>query len=104
MITPLTQRQMFQTVNAEAVRTAAEVSGQLQRETATRQALANRMAQDHANVPEIPAGEGLRTEEKQNREQNRGRRGARHGQPDEDEGPEDDGQANPAGPHMDFLA
>ena len=38
MITPLGQRQMFQTVNVEAVRAALEVGGHFQREAAQKQA------------------------------------------------------------------
>jgi hypothetical protein len=105
MVSPLGQRQMFQTINTEAVKAASEVSGQLQREAGLRQSILDRMAEDQVSVPEIPKTDAMRTEE---------RKGGRQGQPrqhsDESGGEEDapdSGSAEPANPaetHMDFLA
>jgi hypothetical protein len=104
MITPVTQRQMFQTMNAEAVKTSSEVSGLLQRDAGQRQALLNRMAEDQVSVPTIPLSEGLRAEERQGGRQNEGHQGSgRKGEGAEaEDAPE--AQANPAEGHMDFLA
>jgi len=98
MITPVVQRQMFQTINAEAVRAASEVSGLLQRETIQRQSMLDRLAEAEAEVPVIPLAERLRTEERKGRGQKEGRKGKRG------EEPEADPEANPADGHMDFLA
>jgi hypothetical protein len=102
MITPIVQRQMFQTINAEAVRAASEVGGLVQREASLRQALLERMAEDQASVPGIPMAEGLRAEERQGGRQNEGQhhpgRKAKDGEAEEGD------KANPAEPHMDFLA
>ena len=103
MITPIVQRQMFQTINAEAVRAASEVGGIIQREAALHQALMDRMAEDQVSVPGIPMAEGLRAEERQGGRRKEGQhpseRNAKDGEA-EDAG----GEANPAETHMDFLA
>jgi alpha-D-ribose 1-methylphosphonate 5-phosphate C-P lyase len=102
MITPIAQRQMFQTINVEAVKSANEVAGLLQRETMHRQALQERMAEDQVSVPEIPVTEHLRTEDRQGRQQDQGHPG---GHKRDGEAPEaDPNEANPAEMHMDFLA
>ena len=80
MITPLGQRQMFQTINAEAVRSALEVSGLFQRELAQKQALLDRMAEDQASVPQIPRTDGLRTEERKGGRQDQGAPGPGQGE------------------------
>ncbi len=67
---------MFQTINAEAVKTSSEVSGLLQRDAGQRQALLNRMAEDQVSVPTIPLSEGLRAEERQGGRQNEGHQGS----------------------------
>jgi hypothetical protein len=103
MITPLAQRQMFQTINAEAVRAALEVSGQFQKELAQKQALLERMAEDNTAVPQIPKAEGLKIEERRQGRQEQGR----EGQAEEQEGqesPQAGTEANPADAHLDFLA
>lgn len=103
MITPLAQRQMFQTINAEAVKAALEVSGQFQRELAQRKAVLDRMAEDQASVPSVSTAEELRTEERQE-----GRREAGQGR---GEAGEEDGDREPGGTraktadgHLDLLA
>ena len=104
MITPLGQRQMFQTVNVEAVRTAAEVAGQAQREAAHKQVLADRMAQAQDSVPEIPQAEGLKTEDRGHHRQDRQHEGHPGGDGSREEATGTDGSAIPADGHMDFLA
>jgi hypothetical protein len=107
MITPLGQRQMFQTVNAEAVRAALEVAGLAQREEAQKQVLADRMAEDKDSVPEIPQAERLKTEERhQGRrgQQQPGQREAGEGDGSREEPDGSSGWANLADTHMDFLA
>jgi len=101
MITPLAQRQMFQTINAEAVRAALEVSGQFQKELAQKQAMLDRMAEDNASVPQIPKAEGLKIEERKQGRQEQGQ----EGQPGQgEEAPKEGAEANPADAHLDFLA
>jgi hypothetical protein len=105
MVSPLGQRQMFQTVNVESVRTASEVSGLLQREAHQKQAMVDRMAEEQASVPEIPKTDAMRTEERRGRGQGQGREGSSQ---DADGGEDPDqpepAKANPAEPHLDFLA
>jgi hypothetical protein len=102
MVSPLGQRQMFQTINVEAVKTASETSGMLQREATFKQAMADRLAEEQASVPEIPRTEAMRTEERKGGQRDQGgRHGASEGPEDQEEAPED---ANPAETHLDFLA
>jgi len=106
MISPLGQRQMFQTINAEAVRAALDVSGQFQREAGQKQIVDAHVAEAQVSVPEIPQAEGLKTEARHGHGQSdeHGRGGSRHAA-DAGEDPEPDGtEANPADVHMDFLA
>ncbi len=99
MITPLAQRQMFQTANIEAVRAAHEVSDQIQREQSRKKTAEDRAAEDQASVRGIPASEQIRTEERErNRNQHR---------ESEDEGEPQSGTdetAESADSHLDFLA
>ena len=105
MITPLGQRQMFQTVNAEAVRAALEVGEHFQREATHKQIVAERMAEAQAAVPEIPRAEGMKTEERRGRGQGQGQARGRAGAAKAEGQPEDpDDHAESADPHMDFLA
>jgi hypothetical protein len=103
MVSPLGQRQMFQTINVEAVKSAHETSGLLQREASLKQAVVDRLAEDQASVPLISKTDAMRTEERKG-----GRRdqGGRQGQASEDAEDAGDGQkdANPAEAHLDFLA
>lgn len=104
MITPLAQRQMFQTINAEAVKAALEVSGQFQRELAQRQAALDRMTEDQASVPVVPTAEELRTEERHGGRRERGHR--EHGDDWNDEAGDDleGAEAKTADGHLDLLA
>jgi len=104
MVSPLGQRQMFQTMNTEAVRAASEVSGQLQRDAGFRQAIAERMAEEQASVPLIPKTDAMRTEERREGRRQGGREGAPH--PDVEAEP-DEAQPEPARTadgHLDLLA
>lgn len=105
MVSPLGQRQMFQTMNVEAVRSASEFSGLLQREAQQQQLTADRMADEHTEVPQIPKTDAMRTEERKGSRQGQGEAGqggTGDGQPEPDEAR--DGSANPAETHLDFLA
>lgn len=102
MITPLAQRQMFQTANIEAVRAAHEVSDQIQREQSRKKTAEDRAAEDQASVRGIPASEQIRTEERErNRHQEQGT-----GDASEDNARQGgDGEtAESADSHLDFLA
>ena len=106
MVSPLGQRQMFQTMNVEAARTALEEGSLLQREASQQERLVDRMAEAQGSVPEIPRTEGLRTEERQGHGQDR--EGGEHPHPHRSEGQEPDvdaaDTASPAEMHLDFLA
>ena len=103
MVSPLGQRQMFQTVNVESVRTASEVSGLLQREAHQKQAMVDRMAEEQAEVPEINKSESLRTEERNRGRKDEGGSGQAGGEA-EGEPEAGEAEANPADGHLDFLA
>lgn len=106
MVSPLGQRQMFQTMNLEAVRAASEVGGLLQREAGQAQAVAEHMAEAQTSVPEIPKTDAMRTEERQGRSKE-GENGSSmdHGEDQEPEsGEATASKANPADTHLDFLA
>jgi len=103
MVSPLGQRQMFQTMNVEAVKSAHETSGLMQREASQKQAMVERLAEDQASVPEIPRTDAMRTEERKGGRRDQGGRQGR--QPEDGEGGEDARKdANPAEAHLDFLA
>jgi hypothetical protein len=65
MISPLGQRQVFQTANVEAVRVAQEVSEQLQRENAKKRAVDDRIHEDEGTVRVIAESESIQTHERQ---------------------------------------
>lgn len=99
MITPLAQRQMFQTANIEAVRAAHEVSEQIQREQIRKKVADDHAAEEQASVRGIPASEQIRTEERErNRNQHRGSEGEGEPKSGADE------TAESADSHLDFLA
>lgn len=101
MISPVTQRQIFQTANLEATRLAHEVSGQLQREDAARKAAEDRMVEEEAEVHQVTRADRLRAEERNGR-QGRGNPG---GRPEEhSEGSSDGAEGAASGPHVDLLA
>jgi len=104
MISPLGQRQMFQTINAEAVKAAGELGGLLQRETGQNQGVLDRMAEAQASVPEIPVAEGLKAEERKEGRQHGGRQRPRRQDGEADGQGADTEPAIPADGHMDFLA
>jgi len=102
MITPLGQRQIFQTANIEAVRMSLEVSEQLQREAARKKAAEDHLAEDQDNVQEIGRSEALRTEERKGRGQQSAEEQGGEASPEEPESAE----STPEGAegHLDFLA
>ncbi|WP_316676512.1 hypothetical protein [uncultured Tolumonas sp.] len=65
MISPLGQRQVFQTANVEAVRQAQEVSEQIQRENAKKRAADDQMLEDEASVRVIAESEKIETSERE---------------------------------------
>ncbi len=99
MITPLAQRQMFQTANIEAVRAAHEVSEEIQREQIRKKVADDHAAEEQASVRGIPASEQIRTEErKRNRNQHPESKDGGEPQSGADEA------AESADSHLDFLA
>ena len=102
MITPLGQRQIFQTANVEAVRASLEVSEHIQREQALKKTADDRAAEDQAAVQVVSRSERIITEE---RRQGRGQGGAEQQAPEEEdgEGPRKP-KAKSADSHLDFLA
>lgn len=103
MITPIGQRQILQTVAAEAVRAAHEGGEHVQREIVRRQLLDQQLAEDQGSVHQVSASENLRLEENA-REQKRGGKGRPEGSPRDADGEEVAGQAGPADSTLDFLA
>lgn len=65
MISPLGQRQVFQTANVEAVRQAQEVSEQIQRENVKKQVADDRLTEAEASVRVIAESEHIATSERQ---------------------------------------
>jgi hypothetical protein len=104
MITPLAQRQIFQTAHTEVANKAQEVSGQLARDAAFKKVMDERFTEEQASVHTVPKSEGLRI----------GERGAKGGQeehpgrekePEEDAGePAPEASAGSAEGHLDLLA
>lgn len=101
MITPLGQRQIFQTANVEAVRASLEVSEQIQREQARKKTADDQAAEDQAAVQVIPGSERIITEERRNRQ---GQGSGQPGSEEEDETGNRKRKAKSADPHLDFLA
>jgi len=101
VITPLAQRQIFQTANIESVRAAHEVSEQIQREQVRKKVAEDHAAEEQASVQVISGSDKIRAEERRG---NRG--GAEHhpggGEEGEEKTPQD--KADTADPHLDFLA
>jgi len=102
VITPLAQRQMFQTANIEAVRAAHEVSDQIQREQSRRKTAEDHATEDQASVRGIPASEQIRTEERE-RNRHQDREAGESSEGDERQAPVDE-TAESADSHLDFLA
>ncbi|WP_005033697.1 hypothetical protein [Holophaga foetida] len=109
MITPLGQRQIFQTANVEAVRMSLEMSEHIQREAARRKAAEDHLAEDQDSVHEIEKADGLRTEERRGRGGQEAQAGEAEEREDGEEPlPEESESAAPppgaAEGHLDFLA
>ena len=104
MISPLGQRQIFQTANVEAVRQAHEVSGEIQRDIMKMKAAEDQLVEDQSNVRGIPESEQIRTEERKEggsrKDSHRPQAQAASG---EDAKPEAD-SAGDADPLLDFFA
>jgi len=102
---PISLRQSFQNANVEALREAQGFNDQVAREAASRKDLQERVAEEQANVPEIPKTDALRTEERKNREQAQGQGGQGRGNEQANEEPQEEaGPAITADGHLDFLA
>ena len=104
MISPLGQRQVFQTANVEAVRQAQEVSEVIQRDNAKKRAVDERLEEDQASVRIVAESESIKTNERQGHQG----RGTPEEAPQrselETEKPEEGNTAEPADSHLDFLA
>lgn len=103
MLSPLAQRQVFQTANIESVRAAHEVSELIQREQALKKAAEDHAAEDQAAVHMVPGSDRIRTEERRG---GRGQGSAEEQSPSADEGEEKplEDKAVPADSHLDFMA
>jgi hypothetical protein len=100
MISPLGQRQVFQTANVEAVRQAQEVSELIQRENTKKRVVDDRLLEDQASVRVIAESEHIQTGERQ------GGGGAQQELEDAEpkEKPQEEHTAETADSHLDFLA
>lgn len=106
MITPLGQRQVFQTAHVEALRQAHEVHEQVQREAARQKVAEDRLSEGAHEVHEVPHSDQIRTEERHGRQQQQAPEDHGEGEPKGEGGPEAEG-AHPAPPaegHLDLLA
>jgi hypothetical protein len=101
MISPLGQRQVFQTAHVEAARQAQEVSEQIQRENAKKRVVDDRLQEDQASVRVVAESGTIQTNER------KGGRGAQEQLPKQkaakDE-PNDEDPAESADSHLNFLA
>jgi len=102
MVTPLGQRMVFQTAQAEAARAAHEIAHQMQREEIFKKNLADRMAEDKYSVRGIAESQALRTEEREERRKQSANQSSRENK-DEDDSSQDD-EAISADRRLDFLA
>mgnify|MGYP001111597669 CR=1 FL=1 len=102
MISPLGQRQIFQTANVEAVRQAQEVSEQIQRENVRKRVVDEHLLEDEASVRVISSSERIRTDERQGRQEQQGA----ESQGAEDKAKQEGGEkpAESAETRLDFLA
>jgi hypothetical protein len=101
MISPLGQRQVFQTAHVEAVRQAQEVSEQIQRENAKKRVVDDRLQEDQASVRVIAESGTIQTHERE------GGRGAQEQLLEQKAAKEEkDGEdpAESADSHLNFLA
>lgn len=104
MISPLGQRQVYQTAHVEAIRQASDVSDQIQREASKQKAAESHLVEERSTVRLIPESEEIRTEERQRERQSSDKHGKGH--KDEKEGEEGaEGQsAGSAESRLDLLA
>jgi hypothetical protein len=103
MISPLGQRQIFQTANIEAVKQAQDVSEQIQRENARKRIADERLQEDEASVRVIDNSEKIQTDERKGRG---GQDTAEEELPSQTS-KDDQDEENPAesaDSHLDFLA
>lgn len=100
MISPLGQRQVFQTANVEAVRQAQEVSEQIQRENTKKRAADERVLEDEAAVRVIAESDRIQTSERQ------GGRGTQEELLEQNAAKKKEGEdtAESADSHLNFLA
>jgi len=100
MISPLGQRQVFQTANVEAVRQAQEVSELIQREHTKKRVVDDRLLEDQGSVRVIAESEHIQTGERQ------GGGAAQQELPEQEakEKAQEEHTAETADPHLDFLA
>ena len=104
MISPLGQRQIFQTANMEALRQAHEVSGEIQRDIMKMKAAEDQLVEDQSNVRGIPEFERIRAEE---RKEGHGEKGGHRPKGEAASGADakaDSDSAGDADPLLDFFA
>ena len=104
MISPLGQRQIFQTANMEALRQAHEVSEEIQRDIMKMKAAEDHLVEDQSNVREIPEFERIRTEERRQGNDGKGSRRQKAGDAAGDEQKAEADSAGDADPLLDFFA
>ena len=102
MITPLVQRQIFQTASVESVRLAAEGHGLVQQEQARKQSFDTKLAEALVDVPDVEEADVLRLADRERKGRQQGQ-GSDHLGGTETEAPAQD-PAEGAGSHVDLLA
>jgi hypothetical protein len=104
MISPLGQRQIFQTANVEAVRQAHEVSGEIQREIMKAKTAEERLVEDQSTVRLIPEFERILAEERKGGREQQEADHQPSGNASESEAKEEPDSAADADSRLDFLA
>ena len=102
MISPLGQRQVFQTANIEAVRQAQDVSEQIQREITKKKVLDDRLSEDQSSVRGVAESERILTDGQKGGGGNQGEAPEPHPQKPKEEAEPD--TAESADSHLNFLA
>lgn len=106
MISPLLNRQIFQTVSVEAVRLAAEGHALVQQEQARQQSFDAKLAEAMVDVANVEESDALRLAEREGRGRHPGQGGGNPGEPESEPSllSQTQDPAEGAASHLDLLA
>ncbi len=102
-VSPLAQRQLFQTANIEAVRLAHEIGGQLSRELVAKKVADDRQQEELASVRDVVENEQLTLQERERGTGGGTGGGSAEGRPPAEPGTSLEGEAGSAD-GLDLLA